>query len=61
MSNSGENCEVFYIYFFLDILKLYVNHSKLCEMANMNVEEFKLKFIKLNIGCWFYKKTFEFE
>jgi hypothetical protein len=42
MSNSGENCEFFYICFFFTF-KSYVNHAKLWQMTNMKVEEFKLK------------------
>jgi hypothetical protein len=30
-------------------------------MTNMKVEELELKFIQLNFGFWFFKKTFEIE
>ncbi len=33
----------FFIFVFFLTFKSYVNQSKLCQITNMNVEEFKLK------------------
>ncbi len=42
MLDNGENCN-FLTYIFVLKFWNYINHSKLCYMINMNVEEFKLK------------------